>query len=659
MTDYVSEEFVNKLSLVIRKPQEGKTFICINSITTDASQDIHIVLTMNTLSAGMQFFGRMEEKVGSNNIIVCNSKKSSAGNCLYAKNVLDILKHLKKNTGVKVIVFCAHKTRFEDTLMELFENATDSIQFQQQKRKFKVHIDEAHRYIPENRPYVRQFNMMEIVSKMTGYSASPDPIFSLNAEDVLFNSIYICDIEKEFGMIRSNEYFGVKNCLPRIVENVISEEEILEQINMSSCVPEHIVRLSLTDKERETGVVNDKCWYGRSHMFNHGDELLLLSYIRYILPLLNIDSYVFNYHFVPAYCRKITHYQIAELILMAFNDANVVIINGNGIELLRFVSVSGVLQMKKIKSSKQIIPRDDAHKKQLLEPSFVVQTLIAETANNPTFVTGFVCVSMSVTLVNEHLGNFDNIVMAHQHCKKEDLYQLCRFLCNYTSWTPENKLKIKQTNFVCLKREVYDICLNYENHIEKLSSDYAGQYCSLNEVHNIEPIQPSEKTIRRLELDSIQDFVRYEWKTFEVEDLEDAELQFKRAEKYFSKQSGKEITSRSKPKAFKDDPRFYACSITGHVTRFTTEQVEERIKGNKTWDSYFQLLPGKTMYATRMFIGYPSFEDCTRFSIYIKTAILDETNPRVMEVLEKYGKKRKSSFEDEDDDESSVDVEEL
>jgi hypothetical protein len=141
--------------------------------------------------------------------------------------------------------------------------------------------------------------------------------------------------------------------------------------------------------------------------------------------------------------------------------------------------------------------------------------------------------------------------------------------------------------------------------------------------------------------------------------LEDAELQFKRAEKYFSKQSGKEITSRSKPKAFKDDPSFYACSITGHVTRFTTEQVEERIKGNKTWDSYFQLLPGKTRYATRMFVGYPSLEDCTRFSIYIKTAILDETNPRVMEVLEKYGKERKVKCGEEDEEEDDVSTEDV
>ena len=69
-----SEEIQNKLSLVIRRPQEGKTFICIKKILNDNTSNLHIVLTMNTLSSGMQFFGRMEKQIGSENIIVFNIK---------------------------------------------------------------------------------------------------------------------------------------------------------------------------------------------------------------------------------------------------------------------------------------------------------------------------------------------------------------------------------------------------------------------------------------------------------------------------------------------------------------------------------------------------------------------------------------------------------
>ena len=65
--------------------------------------------------------------------------------------------------------------------------------------------------------------------------------------------------------------------------------------------------------------------------------------------------------------------------------------------------------------------------------------------NCPTFVTGYTCVGMSVTLINQNMGNFDNVVMAHQHFSTDKLYQLCRFLFNYTSWSQENKDRIKKT----------------------------------------------------------------------------------------------------------------------------------------------------------------------------------------------------------------------
>ena len=48
MSEYIDiDEVENKLSIIVRKPQEGKTFICITSIVRDHSKDIHIVLTMN------------------------------------------------------------------------------------------------------------------------------------------------------------------------------------------------------------------------------------------------------------------------------------------------------------------------------------------------------------------------------------------------------------------------------------------------------------------------------------------------------------------------------------------------------------------------------------------------------------------------------------
>jgi hypothetical protein len=640
MSDYIDiDEVENKLSIIVRKPQEGKTFICITSIVRDHSKDIHIVLTMNTLASGMQFFGRMEEHVGSKNIIVYNSDKKTAGNCHHAKNSGAVVTLLKKNKDIKVIVCCAHKKRFNDSLKDIFNHMTDSIQFMQLNRKFKIHIDEAHKYIPENRDNVRLFNNTEIVSKIVGYSASPDPIFSLDTNDSLFNSIYICDVEKEYGIIRSTSYFGVKDCEPIIVENEITAESLESTIDDE--VPEHIARLSLTEKEREhDGSIIRKTWYGQRFPFSIGDEKRYFSFLEYSMERLDLTE-GFSYHFVPAYCRKVTHYMAADIILKYYNNANVIVINGNGIQLFRYLSISGKLTLKLIKTNKQIIVKDEEHQKQLLEPSFVIQELISDHPNSPTFVTGLVCVGMSVTLVNEVLGNFDSIIMLHNHYNKESLYQLCRFLFNYAKWSPENISKIKKTKFICMHREVYDICLDYESYIEKLTVEYSGRTCALNDVRDIEIIPPTESAIRKEALKSIEG--TWGWKEFEVDgdDEDDAKTQWERAEKFYKNKTGKDITKRSKPSRVETDPQFLTCSINGKKDIYTNESIRTKIKGNKTWDSYFQLLSGKTRYASRMFIGYDDINDSSKYIIYIKWATLEETE-KVYEVLDKYGKSKRN-----------------
>lgn len=639
MSDYIDiDEIENKLSIVVRKPQEGKTFICITSIVTDYSNDIHVVLTMNTLASGMQFFGRMEDNVGSKNIIVYNSDKKTAGNCHHAKNTGEVTTLLKKHKDIKVIVCCAHKKRFNESLFDIFNNMMDSIQFRQLNRKFKIHIDEAHKYIPENRDNVRLFNNIEIVSKIVGYSASPDPIFSLDPNDSLFNSIYICDVEKEYGIIRSKRYFGVKNCESIIVENEITSESFESTIEDN--VPQHIVKLSLTEKENERCGDISKIWYGDSFPFSIGNEKEYFSFLEYSLKKLDLKE-EFSYHFAPAYSRKVCHYMAAEIILNNYNNANIIIINGIGIQLIRYLNIEGKLTLKIIKTNKQIIVRDETHKKELLEPSFVIQELIKDYPNCPTFVTGLVCVGMSVTLVNEVLGNFDSIIMLHNHYNKESLYQLCRFLFNYEKWSPENILKIKTTKFICMHRKVYDICLNYESYIEKLTEEFSGRTCALNEVRDIEIIPPSESDIRKEALKSIEGL--WGWKEFEIDgdDEDDDKLQWERAEKFYKNKTGKDITTRSRPSLFDNDTRFLACSINGKKDIYTKETIQSKIKGNKTWDSYFQLLSGKTNYASRMLIGYDDINNSSKYTIYIKWATLKETS-RVYEVLDKYGKPKRN-----------------
>ena len=185
MNNYHSiNDIESKLSLIIRKPQEGKTFICIKNILED-NKNIHIVLTMNTLQSGIQFFGRMEEEISPKNIIVFNSNKKTAGKCHHAKEVADVWSHLEKNPNVKVIILCAHTKRFSNSIPNILKNYPHWF-----KGQFKIHIDEAHKYIPENRDYVRLYNELDIVESIVGYSATPDSIWTSKKSDILFHKIF-------------------------------------------------------------------------------------------------------------------------------------------------------------------------------------------------------------------------------------------------------------------------------------------------------------------------------------------------------------------------------------------------------------------------------------------------------------------------------------
>ena len=60
---------------------------------------------------------------------------------------------------------------------------------------------------------------------------------------------------------------------------------------------------------------------------------------------------------------------------------------------------------------------------------------------------------MSVTLINQTLGNFDNVIFSHrQYVKKqpEICYQMCRHLFRYSRWSKENIKYIKKTNMFCI-----------------------------------------------------------------------------------------------------------------------------------------------------------------------------------------------------------------
>ena len=609
-----NEENENKFSLIIRKPQEGKTSICISSIVLDKTRDFHVVTTTNTLSAGMQFFGRLEDVIGSSKIIVFNSDSTSAGNCHHAKDTNSVIKLLRNNPEIKVIVCCAHFSRFKKSLNDIFENVKDSIQLS--GRNFKIHIDEAHKYIPEYRNHIREFNMCNMITNIIGYTATPNPIYSQDKNDKLFYEIYICDVEKELGIIRSPCYYGVKDCNYKIFEN---EFDLTQMVNSNHYDGNTFVK-----------------FYGSNSKFNFGNEILLFKFLNMVLPTLQVKQDEFSYNFVPAYHRKVTHIETANIILNHYPQSNIIIINGSGIQLFRGINHNLTL----IKKGADIVCNDDTHKKYLLEPSNVIQTLIEKTRHFPTFITGFTCVGMSVTLINERLGHFDNIIMMHTHCSKVELYQLCRFLFNYSSWSNANKEKVqvKKSLLICSSNTVYNTIIDYENYIENLIEHNCGTYVRINDDDNIETCQPSDAQIRRSELNTITPITNG-WRVIDVDtnienDL-DNENNFynKSAEDFYKIITGKTCELRSKPKRDVNCPAFWACSLANKTKIRTVDEIDHA-KGNAGfWDSYFQLGKNKLNYCTRFFIGYYNLQDNTKYKIYMKYAKIKESD---MDIINKY-----------------------
>ena len=658
MSSHLEEdECESKLSLVIRKVQEGKTHICITSITTDRTRDIHIVLTMNTLASGMQFFGRMEEEVGPRSIIVFNSNKKTVAigkdkdNCCHhAKDVDTVFALIRQYPNIKVIVCCAHEKRIRESIPRLIVTASDTTSFTLEKRKIIIHIDEAHKYMVENRLYIRQFNSSNIVKSIIGYSGSAKPIWLQDIQDPLFHKILIRDIEEELQIMRSPQYHGMPQCDHVIVEaEDITNEFLIREANINPEISIFAwIQADMTEKNCPT-------WYGERSIFDLGNELLFLSYLSYILPRMEIPQDRFSYNFAPAYMRKATHYQTVEIILREYPKANVIVINGNGMVLFRQGRgiIPGTKISKNVNSDKKI--RQSATPEEinkLLEPSYMIQKLIEKTPNYPTFVTGQQCVNMSVTLINQTIGNFDNVIIAHQHFSSVRLYQQCRFMFNYSNWDPENIARINITKLWSLTKSVIDECINYEEDTDRMSREFSGKTCSMREIDGMEPEDPSERELKREALKAITLHNPLDlWKKMKVYDGNDEE-QWARVNTLFKDKMGKDIPSRSRPKQMdpntKEPSPFYHCSTTATVGIQTTNTIKQCF--GQSWWSTFQLLPDKLDYA-RIFVGYDDLEDPSEYTIYVKCAQLQDC-PETRATLSRYGKRATSSSSSSEEDDS-------
>jgi hypothetical protein len=511
--------------------------------------------------------------------------------------------------------------------------------------KFVIHIDEAHKYIPENIVNIRAFDESPIVSDIIGYTATPDGIWSDDPLDPLFHKILIRDVEKELEIIRSSKYFGVGCCETQTFDQ-LNENDLIRRMNINIEIPEQTIQKCGVNF---TGVTS---WYSKIWMFDLGDELLHLSFIDFLLPSLSIPTDSFTYNFIPSYTRKVTHYQSMEIILKHYPTANVIVMNGNGFQLFRLCPDSNEnddedevkMVSKCVCCTAQIYERamrieDSIERKtmmdRLLEPSFMIEELIKEYPNSPTFVTGFTCVGMSVTLINQTIGNFDNVVMSHHHYGRDKLYQLCRFLFNYERWGEEAVSKIKKTKLFAFRELTITTCLEYEAHIEHMCDGFSGKRCSLREVMGLEPMEPSERDIKQTDIENVRlkNPQGKIWKKFKVYDGNDVE-QWDIVSRFYHEIRGKKLNKVSMPKKVGE---FYTCSDANGVGVKTVANIVALEK--EKWSTRFQLKKEQFNYS-RVFVGYDSINDPSEYTIFVKYVEI-ENSLENNEFLKKYGMKNK------------------
>jgi len=600
MSDISDEKY---FYAIIRKPQEGKTFICLKNIENE-KDCVHLIITMNTIKSNLQFFERANERF-EGNICVFNSRGKKEGKYNHSKDVVGVKNHIKN--GIENIIMCAHPKRFDKSILELIDELDDSKSF---TKKIVIHIDEAHAYVPPYREQILTMNSYQTVERVYMYTATP---FNLWVEEHerqhdLFKRIHIVDVEEQFGIMRSDKYFGVKDC-SRIIS--VEESPLIDKT-----IPDDFVKLWGNNKQRaalEAGKSVE--WYGENYYFQLGNEHRHLSYVKHLLGQLKgkaIKENEFTLNFVPGYCRKLTHFAIMKIILDIYPGSAVIVVNGEGTNECVIDESTGKVEVTQI-------PHNN-------EPADQVKGIIEKYPGKPIFITGFHCVGMSVTLINEEIGNFDNVIFSHeQYNKNPDVqYQLCRFLFNYIGWKhPENK---KKTKLYSNSKECIESCLEYEKQIDIIDRDMKGSVRCKEEVVGKVPVRRKEVPKERMYAKLEQHATVHKLKRFLVSDGEDEEV-LDEVKSFYKAFTGKDLDGRAMPK--KNDRDFYECTIVEKKVHTNFAGMKKTLNNLKPLSNY---APSSEKYKyARVYAVYDSDDDPFEYSLIVRTMEIKEC-PEVVEI---------------------------
>jgi len=618
----------SKLCLIIRKPQSGKTFICIKDIETSPT-DLHIVMTMNTIKSNKQFLGRVIENIGPEHIIIYNSDRKYEvdrcgrgidDGCYHCHNTTDTLNIIRNNT-IHVIIMCSHKVRWGYSVHEIVTHLEDSKKFG--VREISFHSDENHAYINKNRENIEQLLKSTLVRQFRMYSATPFPIWTKD-EASIWNKIYIINVEDMYNLVKNKAYFGVKDC--EFIPSIQSDETVDYTCNK---VSQDTIDLSMAPNKTPT-------WIGQKPVFDLGNEIKYIGFIRSTLYTLDLAHNTFSFNFIPSYKRKITQYEIMKVIHSIYHTANVIIMNGNETGMKLYSKYGN---------------RDCNIK--ILEPSKQIEDLLNTRRSNkytgstyqpykdkPTFIVGFQTCNMSVTLINEEVGNFDNMIFYHDHLinDPECLYQMMRIVFSYIHWDRYNSVNMKKTK-IYGHPAVYKIIIDYEQAIEQIESLEEGEYLQ-SEICGDVPIKQNKKkkkTVNYLQQIS-EEFIDYEIQNVVVNSNNESK-KWDYVEDVYSEFIGKSLYGPSDPRNKRTGPNdeFILNGSMGgkykgkHVDNTDLSSWAEGL----SWYSNYAIKGNKYKYI-RLYVGYKDLEDPTKYTIYIRTTDLtqDEEVTRLLKLYE-------------------------
>lgn len=394
-----------KVLLCVLLTQFGKTFTAINRIISEIGDDaecgrsVHIIFTMNTLLNNKQFATRLkviEDTHGPGSVCVFTSKYE--GPYMHVKNLM----HLKgicidMATCPRVIIMCSNRTRYRDgyQFLEVIDKNNTNI-----VRAF-AYYDELHNYITKSlRTQIEAINDLTIVRGIIALSATPDQIWSSSG---FWSKIRLLRFEE----YNDDNYAGFQDMIFHNVDDFFEEPYICP----------------------------------KAFDFDKLDSQMI-GFVKHVLdtsPEILADN---TRIFLPAHKRRCGHVAVRDLILEKNENTVVVVINGTE-KSIYFDGKNRMIEM----SNEEV---SDA-----LGATIVKYGL----QNRPIVITGFLCVGMGQTLVNQKLGSFTSAIFGHLDLSNDDIYQLFgRITGRMKHWTSYAKTHVYCPTTIMNRCRVMETC---------------------------------------------------------------------------------------------------------------------------------------------------------------------------------------------------------